>query len=61
MFTFSAVQVELSYLVAKADFTKLQIEKARSKKRSTKELKEKLQLTQNLIKQLERRANATIE
>ncbi len=61
MFTFSAVQVELSYLVAKADHAKLQIEKARAKKRSTKELKEKLALTQNLIKQLERRINATIE
>jgi len=61
MFSFSAVQVELSYLVAKADHTKLQIEKARTKKKPTKELKEKLELTHNLIKQLERRINATIE
>ena len=61
MIIFSAVQVELSYLVAKADFTKLQIEKARAKKQSTKELKEKLQLTQDLIRQLEYRINATIE
>ncbi len=61
MFTFSAVQVELSYLIAKADFTKLQIERAKAKRQSTKELKEKLQLTQSLIKQLETRINATIE
>lgn len=61
MIYFSAVQVELSYLIAKADYTKLQIEKARNKKQSTKELKEKLNLTQNLIRQLEIRLHATIE
>jgi hypothetical protein len=61
MFSFSAVEIELSYLIAKADFTKLQIEKAKAKKQSTKELKEKLSFTQSLIKQLETRINATIE
>lgn len=60
MFTFSAIEIELSYLVAKADFTKLQIEKARAKKKSTKELKEKLQLTERLINQLQNRISATI-
>jgi S-adenosylmethionine synthetase len=60
MFTFSAVEIELSYLIAKADFTKLQIETAKAKKKSTKELKEKLELTQQLINQLQNRINATI-
>ncbi len=61
MFSFSAVEIELSYLIAKADHTRLQIEKARAKKQSTKQLKEKLLFTQSLIKQLETRINATIE
>ena len=60
MFIFSAVQVELSYLIARADFTKLQIQKAKAKKQSTKELEEKLKLNENLAKQLQKRINATI-
>lgn len=60
MFIFSAVEIELSYLIAKADFTKLQIQKAKAKKQSTKELEEKLKLNENLAKQLRNRINATI-
>lgn len=61
MFTFSAVEIELSYLRAKEDFTKHKIQKAQSQKKSTKELKQRLEFTQKLIKQLQNRINATIE
>jgi len=61
MFSFSPVQIELSYLIAKADHVQLKIAKAKANKKSTKQLKEQLQLTQNLIKQLKIRLNATIE
>lgn len=61
MFLFSPVQVELSYLIAKADHVQLKIQKAKANKKSTKELQEQLQLTQNLIKQLKIRLHATID
>ena len=60
MFIFSAVEIELLYLRAKVDFTKLQIEKAKASKKATKELEKKLHLNMALIKQLQTRINATI-
>ena len=59
MFIFSAVEIELLYLGAKVDFTKLQIEKAKASKKATKELEKKLHLNMALIKQLQTRINAT--
>lgn len=57
---FSSNQIELSYLIAKEDFIKIKIAKAKQNKQSIKELNKKLQYNQALIKQLQNRINATI-
>ena len=61
MFNFSALEVELSYLIAKIDYTKLKIQKAKKNKQSTKELEKKLKFDQQLIQQLQTRINAIID
>ena len=59
MFSFSSLEIELAYLIAKADYAKHKIATAKSVKRK-KELEQKLKYTIDLINQLQNRISATI-
>lgn len=59
MFSFSSLEIELFYLIAKADYTKEKIARAKTKKERA-ELEQKLKFNEDLIKQLKTKAEAVI-